>query len=56
MKRFIWGAYMFLFCRPYSLKQFKIFCIKMDGMTQKEWDEYEMEIRSSKTLSEFFKL
>lgn len=56
IKRIIWTIYMLLFCRPYSLKQFKIFCLKIDGTTKEEWEQMEFEIRSDKTLSNFFKI
>jgi len=56
MKKIFWGIVMLAFARPYSLRQFKIFCLKIDGMSKDEWDEQEKLIRCSETLRKFFKL
>lgn len=56
LKRFLWTVYMILFCKPRSLKQFKIFCLKIDGMGEKEWEELEWTIRTDTVLSKYFKV
>ena len=56
MKKIFWGIIMLVVAKPYSLYQFKIFCLKIDGMSKSEWDEQEKLIRSSETFRKFFKL
>lgn len=56
IKRALWSFYLIFIARPLSLKQFRFYCTKIDGMTKEEWEEMEMEIRNDTTLSNFFKL
>lgn len=56
VKKIYWTIHCLAFCRPYSLKQFKIFCLKIDGMPQIDWDKMEAEIRGDITMSKYFKI
>lgn len=56
LKKAFWTIYVLVFCKPYSLNQFKNYCTKVDGMTDADWIEYEKEIRTDVTLSNYFKL
>lgn len=51
-----WWFVMFFCCRPYSLKQFKIFCLKFDRVTINEWLKMEEEILEDKTMRDLFKI
>jgi hypothetical protein len=55
-KKILWTIYFLFFCRPYSLKQFKIYCLKIDGMSQSEWDEFETGVMNSPTLRKYFRI
>lgn len=56
MRKIFWTIVMLLIARPYSLYQFKIFCLKIDGMSLDEWNDYERRIRDNEPFSKFFKL
>ena len=54
LMRFYWIVVMIFFTMPRSLKQFKIFCLKIDGMSKQDWDEQEELIRLSPTMKAYF--
>lgn len=54
--RFLWIVYLMMVLKPGSLKRFKIFCTKIDGVSKEQWAEYEDQIRRNEPLSKFFNL
>lgn len=56
IKKLLWTIYFLFFCRPYSLKQFKIYCLKIDGVSQSEWNQIEEEIMSNEPLRKWFRI
>jgi hypothetical protein len=56
ISKILWTIYFLFFCKPRSLRQLKIFCLKIDGLTNEEWGEVERGIMSSPTLRKYFEI
>lgn len=55
-KIFYWTIVVLFVCRPGSLKRFRTFCTKIDGVSESEWASYEQEIRENSVLRNYFNL
>lgn len=47
---------MIFFFKPWSLRQFKYFCLSIEKMSEENWMETESCIMNSSFLKSFFKI